>query len=334
LAVNPNHPTVNAAAAVADPDSAFHHHRRLIALRREHPVLVHGAYSDLDPDHSTVFAYTRSLDGVTALVLLHMGDTGIIELEPEIHSFLSVLAGGAVARDVPLEVKGLELTTNHDVKAVEYWLKAKLEALGASKKVLAHIHFACTSEDINNLAYALMQRDIREKIVIPTFDEFIVGALTTTENPIDYINKYYRYFKEYRPNYITLITDLIQKYNGYPNNLNDLDFTASICICRNLLQIHPNYSKGWENIDNLDDMIKDLSYGGCLNNIRNIRNKFYGHLSSYLIKFEDYEKSLKIFDLIIDNLPNLDASFKQQIKQNIKSIIDITSLTSKELKDF
>ena len=51
-----------------------------------------------------------------------------------------------------------------------------------------------------------------KNIVIPTFDEFIVGALTTTENPIDYINKYYRYFKEYRPNYITLITDLIQKY--------------------------------------------------------------------------------------------------------------------------
>ena len=110
---------------------------------------------------------------VEAAWMLHMGDTGIIELEPEIHSFLSVLAGGTVARDVPLEVKGLELTTNHDVKAVEYWLKAKLEALGASKKVLAHIHFACTSEDINNLAYALMQRDIREKIVIPTFDKII-----------------------------------------------------------------------------------------------------------------------------------------------------------------
>lgn len=75
LAVNPDHTMVNAAAAVADPDSVFHHHRRLIALRREHPVLVHGTYRDLDVDHPTVFAYTRSLDDVTALVLLHMGDT-------------------------------------------------------------------------------------------------------------------------------------------------------------------------------------------------------------------------------------------------------------------
>ena len=74
LAVNPNHTEINAAAQRADPDSVFHHHRRLFALRREHPVLVHGAYRDLDLEHPHVYAYTRKLGDVTALVLLHLGD--------------------------------------------------------------------------------------------------------------------------------------------------------------------------------------------------------------------------------------------------------------------
>ena len=73
LAVNPNHAHINAAAQRDDPDSVFHHHRRLIALRREHAALVHGAYRDLDPSHPYVYAYTRSLDDVTLLVLLHLG---------------------------------------------------------------------------------------------------------------------------------------------------------------------------------------------------------------------------------------------------------------------
>ena len=65
---------INAAAQRADAGSVFHHHRRLIALRREHPVLVHGEYRDLDPEHQHVYAYTRTLGDVTALVLLHLGD--------------------------------------------------------------------------------------------------------------------------------------------------------------------------------------------------------------------------------------------------------------------
>lgn len=62
LKLNPNYPDINAAQAVADPDSVFHHYQRLIALRRTHPVLVHGRYELLLPEHRQIYAYTRTLD--------------------------------------------------------------------------------------------------------------------------------------------------------------------------------------------------------------------------------------------------------------------------------
>ena len=58
-----------------------------------------------------------------------------------------------------LEVKKIEQTTNHDIKAIEYYLKELLRSQGCSKITLAMIHFACTSEDINNIAYALMLKE-------------------------------------------------------------------------------------------------------------------------------------------------------------------------------
>ena len=64
-------------------------------------------------------------------------------------------------------VKELEQTTNHDVKAVEYYLREALAAAGATPSQLEFVHFACTSEDINNLAYALMLAEAREKILLP-----------------------------------------------------------------------------------------------------------------------------------------------------------------------
>lgn len=73
LAVNPNHTEINAAAQLADPDSVFHHHRRLIALRRTEPALVRGAFRDIDPAHPGVFAYTRVLGEDRLLVVVHFG---------------------------------------------------------------------------------------------------------------------------------------------------------------------------------------------------------------------------------------------------------------------
>lgn len=67
-------------------------------------------------------------------------------------------------------VKHLEKTTNHDVKAVEYYLKEKL-ARTSLKKHLEFIHFACTSEDINNLAYALMLKGAMTDVMLPKMKE-------------------------------------------------------------------------------------------------------------------------------------------------------------------
>ncbi|MYW02465.1 alpha-glucosidase [Streptomyces sp. SID3343] len=69
LPVNPNHTTINAAAAVADPDSVYHHYRRLIALRHNEPALVHGDFTMLLPDDERVYAFTRHYRGTTLLVL-------------------------------------------------------------------------------------------------------------------------------------------------------------------------------------------------------------------------------------------------------------------------
>ncbi|MGN6520247.1 MAG: adenylosuccinate lyase [Dokdonella sp.] len=67
-------------------------------------------------------------------------------------------------------IKEIERTTNHDVKAVEYFIKEKVAGHAELAAVKEFIHFACTSEDINNLAYALMLRDARDGVLLPAFD--------------------------------------------------------------------------------------------------------------------------------------------------------------------
>jgi adenylosuccinate lyase len=82
------------------------------------------------------------------------------------HDWLRGIAGDPRATDVAA-IKAIERRTNHDVKAVEYWLRAELQSLGAAPAQLEWMHFGCTSEDINNLAYALMLEAARAQIVLP-----------------------------------------------------------------------------------------------------------------------------------------------------------------------
>ncbi len=70
-------------------------------------------------------------------------------------------------------VKKIEAETNHDVKAIEYWLRAKLGSNKEAQAALEFVHFACTSEDINNLAYALMLRASRESVMLPALGRLI-----------------------------------------------------------------------------------------------------------------------------------------------------------------
>ena len=80
--------------------------------------------------------------------------------------WLNALAADAGSTDVGA-IKQIESRTNHDVKAVEYWLRAQLKLRGATAAQLEWIHFGCTSEDINNLAYALMLADARKTVLTP-----------------------------------------------------------------------------------------------------------------------------------------------------------------------
>ncbi|BCM24658.1 adenylosuccinate lyase [Methyloradius palustris] len=71
------------------------------------------------------------------------------------------------------QVKAIESRTNHDVKALEYWLKERFDSNAEVRAASEFIHFACTSEDINNLSHALMLKAARENVILPTLDQLI-----------------------------------------------------------------------------------------------------------------------------------------------------------------
>ena len=107
-------------------------------------------------------------------------DPGIVELKPfsaAAAARLRALAEGFSVEDAA-RVKAIEATTNHDVKAVEYFIKERLQD-DASELVqelgpaLEFVHFACTSEDINNLSYALMLNEARLSVLLPKLDALI-----------------------------------------------------------------------------------------------------------------------------------------------------------------
>ncbi|BCX80993.1 adenylosuccinate lyase [Methylomarinovum caldicuralii] len=91
-------------------------------------------------------------------------------LSPEAHRFLEEILETFSEADAE-RVKAIERTTNHDVKAIEYFLKEKVAGQAELARVAEFIHFACTSEDINNLAYALMVKAGRDEALLPLIDE-------------------------------------------------------------------------------------------------------------------------------------------------------------------
>ena len=85
---------------------------------------------------------------------------------------LRALANDFTSADAA-RVKAIERTTNHDVKAVEYLIKERLSGDAELAPTLEFVHFACTSEDINNLSYALILKEAREAVLLPRLDELI-----------------------------------------------------------------------------------------------------------------------------------------------------------------
>jgi adenylosuccinate lyase len=71
------------------------------------------------------------------------------------------------------QIKAIEVRTNHDVKAIEYWLREQLSVNPEINAALEFIHFACTSEDINNLSHALMLQHARAEVMLPVLDKLI-----------------------------------------------------------------------------------------------------------------------------------------------------------------
>jgi adenylosuccinate lyase len=100
--------------------------------------------------------------------------TALTKLPRAARDFLAALSKDPAGTDVGA-IKQIEARTNHDVKAVEIWLRTELAKRGAAAADLEWLHFACTSEDINNLAYALMLKSARATLLLPMIDA--IGGL-------------------------------------------------------------------------------------------------------------------------------------------------------------
>jgi adenylosuccinate lyase len=144
------------------------------------------ALSPLDGRYATQLAPLRDLMSEAAFMkqrvhvevewLIALSDLGLTELQAFSSSSRDRLR--TVARDFGLpeaaRVKAIEARTNHDVKAVEYFLKESVQGEPELERAAEFIHFACTSEDINNTSHALMLRAARDQVLMPAIDRLIV----------------------------------------------------------------------------------------------------------------------------------------------------------------
>src|ERR671927_1827024 len=111
--------------------------------------------------------------------LIALSDAGFAEFKPLSEAARGLLRG-LVMRFSEADaqaIKEIERTTNHDVKAVEYWLRGRFDNNAELKAAGEFVHFACTSEDINNTSHALMLKATRADVLLPTLDK-IIATLT------------------------------------------------------------------------------------------------------------------------------------------------------------
>ncbi|WP_370978802.1 adenylosuccinate lyase [Agaribacterium sp. ZY112] len=117
----------------------------------------------------------------------HAEITEVPAFTAETDAFLDALVANFNEDDAQA-IKNIEATTNHDVKAVEYFIKQKFEGNDELQAVTEFVHFACTSEDINNLSHGLMLKDGRDNVILPKMRQIIEGiaelALAYAEVPM------------------------------------------------------------------------------------------------------------------------------------------------------
>jgi adenylosuccinate lyase len=136
----------------------------------EKTVALREIFSEYGLMRYRVLAEIRWLEALAA----HPGVSEVPALSPAARERLDKIAEGFDISEAQ-RVKTIEDTTNHDVKAVEYYLKEKISSNPELAGVREFIHFACTSEDVNNIAHALMLRDAREKVLLPQVDRLIAA---------------------------------------------------------------------------------------------------------------------------------------------------------------
>jgi adenylosuccinate lyase len=122
-------------------------------------------FSEYGLIRNRLFVEIRWLEALSA----HPGIKEVPELSPAGHKRLEQITEKFDVNEAQ-RVKAIEDTTNHDVKAIEYYLKEKISSSRDLAPLKEFIHFACTSEDINNLAYALMLKQAREQVLLPALD--------------------------------------------------------------------------------------------------------------------------------------------------------------------
>jgi len=109
--------------------------------------------------------------------LVALSDAGLPELPPFSAAAREQLRGLAqhFSEDDAQAIKAIERTTNHDVKAVEYWMKSRFDGHPELLAAQEFVHFACTSEDINNVSHALMLKAARDDVMLPVMDELLAS---------------------------------------------------------------------------------------------------------------------------------------------------------------
>jgi adenylosuccinate lyase len=141
---------------------------KLDALRpyfSEYALIKHRAWVEVE--------WLKALAGAPALAEISAFSAETIqELDAAISNFSEADAS---------QVKAIEARTNHDVKALEYWLKEKFDSNPEIKKASEFIHFACTSEDINNLSHGLMLKSARDSVIVPFLNDLIARLTELSE---------------------------------------------------------------------------------------------------------------------------------------------------------